>query len=523
MPMGRFPNAGGSKLKSVADSEVVASDTLAISNGVVVLGNGTSTASELAVEESGGTGIGTGTPVEMPVGFDWPAWAPQPTISVGSDGVYKVTNMKASDWDVNRKRTIYVDCRNGDDSYDGRMATWMGGTVGPKKTYTAAVGLIASWVTYPSVKFVLTPGVYVAPTVALYGGIGEGEAGGCSVVCENGLAIIAVDGKDGRDLVADTGTTYRTAANFAATMAVDFKDLDIYGAPREIKAVADAATCRTTPGSYVAVAASYTYINLRDGRKPDEFVMVGIKATAQYPLYSEGPLFAKNLRLCGNAPLRLNGPTLPHTKYIFKNCGFYFSEGSYNGCDIKSNDAFHYFEDCQCAWNKYDGFNYHSMGVGDPNGYKDACFLEVGSVGVNNGGIGGTAMNGSTCHDGYVGIRVGGIHVMNGHRNVHDIAGNACATGNNHGLSNAVPGGSQTWNLGVTAGNPTQAAASSSSFSIGANATTDNCKMWLDGCKTIIGGLQVYDLESSLHPIGFYYKRMDITNWSEGGPGPTAY
>jgi hypothetical protein len=52
MPMGRFPNAGGSAFREVTATEVLPARTPGVYNGVVILGNGVDEAQDLAVEEA---------------------------------------------------------------------------------------------------------------------------------------------------------------------------------------------------------------------------------------------------------------------------------------------------------------------------------------------------------------------------------------------------------------------------------------------------------------------------------------
>ena len=86
-----------------------------------------------------------------------------------------------------------------------------------------------------------------------------------------------------------------------------------------------------------------------------------------------------------------------------------------------------YFQNCECAYARMDGFNYHINNTGN-NEYGDntgtlAHGLEVDCIGHDNGiGDTGTAYsdNGTTCHDGGKMIRIGGVYYNNKGGNVAD-------------------------------------------------------------------------------------------------------
>lgn len=114
-------------------------------------------------------------------------------------------------------------------------------------------------------------------------------------------------------------------------------------------------------------------------------------------------------------------------KLIAKNCRCYYAQQG-NSIGLRGVDG--YFQNCECAYARLDGFNYHinntSENSGGDNTGTISNGLEVDCIG-HDSGISDTGTNysdnGSTAHDAAKVVRVNGVYYNNKGGNVADVTG----------------------------------------------------------------------------------------------------
>lgn len=147
------------------------------------------------------------------------------------------------------------------------------------------------------------------------------------------------------------------------------------------------------------------YVHAKGHRVPDYNIapLLGISN-----LLAKGNinLYLENIEFIGGArPARFESST---GKLYAKNCQFKFAcQSNGNGVEVVGG-SLAIFQNAIASKNMMDGFNYHQSA----DGLNKPKFIELHCTGRNNGQLKGTggqrSDNGSTAHDGVVGIRVGG-------------------------------------------------------------------------------------------------------------------
>jgi hypothetical protein len=409
--------------------------------------------------------------IAAPSGFTWRG----PSITIFKDsetGKYS-SSITANTYNVARTNHFYADTVNGNDGWDGTSATFVSGSTGPKKTYTALITLFATaWgTTYKNVHVHLAPGVYAGSATSI------ACTEGFTLTCDTGIAtLIPATAMGGASMTLESGTTYK-ATGVVATFGWDSRITDQYGSPTLLNSVGDLATCRATPGSRFADATD-TYVNLADGRVPDNDVFVFTNATTINFACRKGA-FLKNIRSYGGNPMSITSPLGATEKYGFLNCHFATYVTGINAGSINVDTGFFVFENCSYRLSyDADGLNVHMAAA-----YSDTSVLEINCIGNSNGLVGGVASNGTTVHDGVGTIRLNGEYRNNKNRNVHDI------------------GAGHQWLLGCVTG------VGENGFTAG-NAA-DASKMWLDSCRISETHSQ-YDINVFGAGAAIYVKGMSL-------------
>lgn len=135
-------------------------------------------------------------------------------------------------------------------------------------------------------------------------------------------------------------------------------------------------------------------------------------------------VYVEGITFVGGAPatcevIEAEGATV---NFYAKNCKFYGAYDPNLARDAVSiRGANSYLVNCEAMYASKDGFNYHKSGDNIPQ------FIEIDCIGGNNG-LDGIAeateqyySNGSTAHDGVVGLRLGGYYFNNYGGNVADV------------------------------------------------------------------------------------------------------
>lgn len=179
----------------------------------------------------------------------------------------------------------------------------------------------------------------------------------------------------------------------------------------------------STEGTYYANGTNL-YVHLYDNNVPtNRNVVASDPATNTiYVIPNEinTKVYLEGIVVIGGASniYAANTATYTSAMVIAKNCKFLYSDSSTgNAVSLKGVNG--YFQNCEAAFAKMDGFNYHK------NNDVSSCGLEIDCIGHDNGERGNpstTSNNGTTVHDGGNAIRIGGMYYRNYGGNVADIS-----------------------------------------------------------------------------------------------------
>ncbi|MEX0417853.1 BppU family phage baseplate upper protein [Bacillus sp. C30] len=237
----------------------------------------------------------------------------------------------------------------------------------------------------------------------------------------------------------------------------DLKFVDEHGDHKQLAVKTSVDEVDSNPGSYYT-DGTVLYVHTVDSRAADQlFVALDLynfKTVGNYKVYLE------NLKFWGGKEGGVSASLSASTDtpiIAAKNCEFKYSTNGAGG--FMTLGVTSYAQNCVCAWNSRDGFNYHKGGT------VVAKAIEVNCIGRSSGiGRGTDQDNGSTMHDGGKAIRVNCIYHSNEGPNVHDITVEC-----------------------ESYGSKAKAIARRTNYRV-----EDNAKMWLDSC---IG----FDSDSSLY------------------------
>ena len=205
-----------------------------------------------------------------------------------------------------------------------------------------------------------------------------------------------------------------------------------------------------TPNSWCFDSNTNTvYVHTFDSRAPDS----NIKVSVDVPIFSINngiTVYLEGIKCYFGQGVAVNTPDGTATPtFLAKNCKFNYTD-NLNGLNVNGAKLI-ILKDCESSNNYKDGFNYHDKlsATGE--------FIEINCVGRNNGRDGAGVNNGSTSHENYKGIRIGGQYDNNDGPNVADV-------------NNAM-----TLNVGCSAYDSKTTIGEQVDFRV------DN-KMWLDNC-----------------------------------------
>lgn len=272
----------------------------------------------------------------------------------------------------------------------------------------------------------------------------------------------------GASWALDTGTTYKaTVPGYTAygPTVWDASDPDAYGDHKALLPAASLAACRATPGTFFGDSGTLVYVNLHDGRVPDNDVIVydawgtpfGFVSTGGFTF--ERRLYVENFHFEGGGiPARVMAQSTYKITADFKNCSFKYSRllGAFDVQGLVDVTTFN----CVAAKSHLDGFSYLAYGAGLPSAMEINC--EARTCGMVAGSL---ANQGSTMHDGGAIIRVNG----NYHHNQSDQIAD-------------VNAGTNSWNMGCIGADGLDSGFAGFRCGNGAGGP----EMWLDGC-TVTG------------------------------------
>ena len=369
------------------------------------------------------------------------------------------------------------------------------------------------------------PGTAASPLKSLHVAAGRFKGGGRGIIKAKGAlypyancfrnylggAAVQIVSWDGEDVISsmhddalswalDTGTTYVATLDPGAVNTVfDASNPTSDGDHGALEVAADLATCQATAGTWYQSGTS-VYVNLFDGRAPDSDLRVYVASvggtTDVYGLRQAedgSVLYMEDVHFEGGAfPFFTRAAVKTHTMDTYaKRCSVKY--GGSDGVAIRS-DGLQIWQDCVAAWNGDDGFNYKTSPFATA-GYAAPLVIEIGCEGRWNGRDTGATNNASTQHGGPI-VRVNANHHDNQDRTLHDIDSNSVQT--------------QSWNLGCTASDPQ---TSDANFSAGIVGGSDTALIWLDGCTSSGGAVDIEaNASATVHYDGFTGDAVNNTN-----------
>lgn len=295
------------------------------------------------------------------------------------------------------------------------------------------------------------------------------------------------------------------AARTNVTKVVDIA-LDPDGAP--LTRVADLATCNSTRGSWYQATdgTGNVYVHTINNTAPDPTTLFALVTADWFQISSVGRttpqrIYLEGLRVIGGTKALVVTSDIDQTTvFTQKNCAWqHMGYGTLsastdadldNGLSILGNVE-SFSQDCLIAYSGRDAFNYHAHTAGGitriPKMVEINCEGRHAGVDQRTQALSPNAtQNGSTLHEGAMGVRIGGKYW-------HTYGPPVCD----------VHPGTKSVNLSCEAGWTT---ASSSlvkgAFMIQAIDTTADAEMWLYGCTgygaqygfyPYLGGLMHYD------------------------------
>lgn len=339
----------------------------------------------------------------VPNGFNW-----VPPISIATDGRgnFATKTDVSSFQHMGSGKTYYVNITNGSDTNDGLTPS-----TALQKIKTAVaksdvdIIMVATGVYDRSNAF---DGVKVQKNLS----IKAMEDANVKITTHSPLTWTLTSGKT---------NTYQASRSYAYA-TYDSSIVDANGDYTKLTKVNSIDEVEATAGTWYT-ESNIVYVHTHDTRVPDSNIRVylgsviyNVNVDGAYTFYAEGIDFE------GGATGCVRGGE--NSKIYAKNCSFKYASG--NGGTHITGAEIAIFQNCISAKNEADGFNYHLGTTIIPK------FIEIDCVGRDNGYDGND--NGSTSHDGVIGVRINGLYCNNFGPDVADVST-----------------GTQTWNLGCVA------------------------------------------------------------------------
>lgn len=382
--------------------------------------------------------------ITPPAGFDFNP----PFGIVRHPGGSVSTDFDVSDYRNRALNTyVYIDpIHAANDSGDG--LTW----ATAKKSLTNALNGSAETI-------YLAPGIYNRDAGSSYTWTVNANRA-VNVICPNGRAKLTRRWQNGATWTNDGGGVFHATRGSVAN-AYDTVNRDEYGDYSQLTQYVTLVALQAATSGFFNDAGSVFYVKRIDGLEPsfDNTAVFLVEAVPAGLMTGAGRVYIENLDFeGGDAAFRAlaTGGGDDFSLY-HKNCTFKYGTAN-DGLEVFG--ATEVFGQNSVFSKSYgDGASYHYSAT---NGSVAGRFIEVDCIGRHNGlkNTGAVNSNGSTAHDGWLGVRVNCSYYANRGPNVADVTD------------------ATTWNIAVSSTDGIGAGGSVDGFQIGGG------DMWLDGCHT---------------------------------------
>jgi hypothetical protein len=395
----------------------------------------------------------------LPSAFTWT----DTPIQIFSDGINFITPFDVSNYKLTGGITYYVDSDNGADTNAGTS------TSVPFKTVTKAYTTCASGDTINIISAagsILDRGKWLS---------GTNIEKSVNIIANNPVTVFC------GDVLTYTKTdTYNYVYGAARTNVGKVVDIN-YDKPILYTNVANISACDGLAGSWYSDGTTL-YVHTLDNSIPNSKILNILNiATAMVESLCTSrnvKIYLENLTIYGGSAgvvTVANNTSYPYPEFYAKNCKFLHptlvtGQNVVNMIGVK----YAFLQNCEAAFGKADGFNYHAANGGITK------FIEVNCIGHDNGVNAGLAsdntFNGSTCHDGIKGIRVNCVYYNNVGANVADVMV-----------------GTQTLNFGCLSYDSASPSDTNNSFS----AQQSGAEMWMIGCQAFGCTWDIYGMTNT--------------------------
>lgn len=418
------------------------------------------------------------TKYTIPISFNW-----QDTpITILTDGINFSTTFDVENYKNVSAKTIYVDTTIGLSTNNGLTEST------PVQSIEKALTLASSGDTI----YLLDNEGTIYPRVKGFNG--QKIEKSLNIIAKNKVIVFA------GDLLTYTKTAGRNYIYQTTRTNVEkIVDLNV-GDGYEYEKVASLDLCDTTRGSwYQASGDSVLYVHTLNDNSPDNKILnlLSVQITGTTCSSENVKLYLENIDFVGGTEGNFsfkNSVTYTEPIFLAKNCRFLYGKGTSSNPNALSivGAKYCYTQNCVCAFNNSDGFNYHAQ-----NGTKTK-FIEINCIGHDNGDNSGinanNTHNGSTAHDGCVGIRINGVYYSNMGANLAD-----------------VHVGTQTINLGCVCFD--SKAGTKDSYDSNFSTQSSGAEAWLEGYTGFGSAWDLYAVSGTT----IHSKNCDFENKQGGG------
>ena len=231
-----------------------------------------------------------------------------------------------------------------------------------------------------------------------------------------------------------TAGTYRTSSNSVTANPVNVYQIADINTPIFLTHVGSVSDVTSTPGSWFwSQSVNSVYVHLLNEQETDgsDIVIAQSTDTSVIKTKASAPnakIYLEKITVIGGKSNIWAEDATSSTaqKLVAKDCKFFCASLS-NALSLRGVNG--YFQNCECAYAKLDGFNYHKNDSANNAGGDNTGILsnglEVDCIGHDNGITDtGTSYsdNGSTCHDGGKMLRINGVYYNNKGGNVADTS-----------------------------------------------------------------------------------------------------
>jgi len=418
-----------------------------------------------------------GIPVPVPTGFDY-----TPSFNVLQSGSTYSTDFDAENYQWETSITYYFDADTGNDANSGLTPEL------PKKNIDTMVTALNAAPPVNGATFSINGTFYSDNSF-----VGSNDILFDLMLIATGSRAKVTKIRPGvaSFALAAANRYTHTGASGLPGHIIDTTYLDELGNLRKLTAVTSNAAVTGGQG-VIFEGSTTTSFNLWDARDPNTGLYTTVFPTQRGSLFSfrGRRLYVENIDFwgSGNTVVKIEDPFIDFQKAIFVNCNIGFGGWPTNLTDtLYVNDLKNLTHELILYQTNVFG------GIKDGANYNESN-MRAAEINCNinrNGQSSGGANNGSTCHLGSKIIRVGGNYSYNQNRNIHDVNTDT-----------------QSWNLGISAGFPTNNGADDFNFGVGTAVASGEAIMWLDGCQSLGGAAKDIWIYA---PTILRYRNMDLS------------